>query len=56
MNFDDWLQWPTKSTDPGVNFVVLIVLVVLAGFAIVAGAVIAIPVLIVLAIAKRAHW
>ena len=56
MNFDDWLQWPTKSTDPGVNFVVLIVLVLLAGFAIVAGAFIAIPVLVVLAIAKGAHW
>ena len=56
MNFDDWLQWPTKSTDPGVNFVVLIVLVLLAGFAFVAGAFIAIPVLVVLAIAKGAHW
>jgi hypothetical protein len=56
MNFDDWLQWPTKSTDPGVNFVVLIVLVLFAGFAIVAGFFIAIPVLIVLAIAKGAHW
>jgi hypothetical protein len=56
MNFDDWLQWPTKSTDPGVNFVVLIVLVLLAGFAIVAGFFVAIPVLIVLAIAKGAHW
>lgn len=56
MNFDDWLQWPTKSTDPGVNFVVLIVLVLLAGFAIVAGAFIAIPILVVLALAKGAHW
>src|SRR6516165_12076262 len=26
MNIDEWLQWPSKSTDPGVNFVVLFLL------------------------------
>ncbi len=56
MNIDGWLQWPTKSTDPGVNFVVLIILALLIIAAIVAGATIAIPVLIVIGIAKAAHW
>ena len=56
MNIDDWFQWPTKSTDPGVNFVVLIMLVLLGGIALAAGAIIAIPVLIVIGIAKGVHW
>lgn len=56
MNFDDWLKWPTKSTDPGVNVVVLIVLLLFGTFAIVAGATILLPVLAVVGIAKAVHW
>src|SRR5216684_68101 len=56
MSIDDWLQWPTKSTDPGVNFVVLIVLSMIVIVAIVAGATILIPVAIVIGIAKGVHW
>jgi hypothetical protein len=56
MNIDDWLQWPTKSTDPGVNFVVLIMLAMLIIGALAIGAVVLIPLLIVLAIAKGVHW
>ena len=56
MNIDNWFEWPTKSTDPGVNFVVLIVLTILVIFAIVAGAMFLIPILIVIGIAKGIHW
>src|SRR5262249_24532766 len=56
MNLDDWLTWPTKSSDPGVNFVVLVVLSLLVVFAIVVGAMFLIPILIVLGIAKGVHW
>jgi hypothetical protein len=56
MNVDDWFKWPTNSSDPGVNFVVLVGLIVLVGFALTVGAMIAIPILIVLGIAKGVHW
>lgn len=56
MNIDDWFEWPTKSTDPGVNFVVIVFLILGLIFAVMAGAFIAVPVLIVLAIAKGVHW
>ena len=56
MNIDEWLQWPTKSTDPGVNFVVLVMLVMVIIVALVMGATILIPVLIVIGIAKGVHW
>jgi hypothetical protein len=56
MSFDDWLKWPTKSTDPGVNFVVLVFLGLLILIAIVVGAAVAVPLLIIAAIAKGVHW
>lgn len=56
MNIDDWLQWPTKSTDPGVNMVVLVMLVMLAIGAVVIGAVFLVPILVVIGIAKGVHW
>lgn len=55
MNFDEWFRWPTKSTDPGVNFVVIVMLSFLAMVAIVVGAVIVVPVLAVIGIAKLIH-
>jgi hypothetical protein len=56
MNIDEWLQWPTKSTDPGVNFVVLFLLGMLIIIALALGATILIPVAIVIGIAKGVHW
>lgn len=56
MNFDDWFKWPTNSSDPGVNFVVLIMLTMLAIAALAVGAMFAVPILIVLGIAKGVHW
>ena len=56
MNIDNWLTWPTKSTDPGVNFVVLAVLALLVIFALIVGAMFLIPILFILAVAKGVHW
>ena len=59
MNMDDWLQWPTKSSDPGVNFVAIIVVAFFAAaavIAVVAGAIFLVPLLIIFAIAKGIHW
>ena len=56
MNIDNWLAWPTKSTDPGVNFAVLAVLAMLAVAALIVGAMFLVPLLIVLAVAKGVHW
>lgn len=56
MNIDDWFAWPTKSTDPGVNMVVLVCLIMALIFVVVTGTFVAIPVLIVLATAKGVHW
>lgn len=56
MNIDGWFAWPTKSTDPGVNFVVLVVLALLIMLALIVGAMILVPVLLVLAVAKGVHW
>jgi hypothetical protein len=56
MNIDDWLTWPTKSTDPGVNFVVLIVLSLILVFALVVGAMFLIPILLIFAVVKGMHW
>lgn len=56
MNIDEWFQWPTRSTDPGVNFVVVILLAVVIIFALVLGATILIPIAIVIGLAKGLHW
>ena len=56
MNIDEWLQWPTKSTDPGVNFVVLFLLGMLIIIALALGATILIPLAIVIGLAKGIHW
>lgn len=56
MNSDNWLEWPTKSSDPGINFVVMVLLALLAVVALVVGATILIPVLVVIGIAKGVHW
>lgn len=56
MKIDDWFEWPTKSTDPGVNFAVLVVLTMLILFVVVSGALILIPVIIAIGLAKGVHW
>jgi hypothetical protein len=52
MNIDDWLQWPMKSTDPGVNFVVLIALIFVGITLVVVGGMFLLPVVLVIGIAK----
>jgi hypothetical protein len=56
MNVDDWLQWPTKSSDPLVNVTILVVLAILLLVALAFSAVVAVPLLIVVCLAKAAHW
>jgi hypothetical protein len=56
VSVEDWFKWPTNSSDPGVNFVVLVGLIFVVVFALTLGTVIAIPVLIVLAIVKGVQW
>lgn len=55
MNIDDWFTWPTKSTDPGVNFVAIVVIAMLVILALAVGAVFIIPIVIVIGIAKVIH-
>ena len=52
MNIDDWFQWPTRSTDPGVNFFVAIVLLVITILLIVATGAFLIPIIVMIGIAK----
>ena len=56
MNFDDWLQWPTKSTDPAANAAIAVFLVIAAIILIVVGGVFLLPVVLILGIAKGVHW
>jgi len=56
MSIEDWLKWPTKSTDPSANAAIAVFLALVIVFAIVAGAMILVPVAIVIGIAKGVHW
>jgi hypothetical protein len=56
MNIDDWLQWPTKSTDPSANAAIAVFLVVAAIILIVVGGMFLLPVVLIIAIAKGIHW
>ena len=56
MSIEDWLVWPTKSTDPAANAAIAVFLVVAAAILIVVGGIFLLPVVLVLAIAKGVHW
>ena len=56
MSIEDWLRWPTKSTDPAANAAIAVVLALVVVFALVVGATILIPVAIVIGIAKGVQW
>jgi hypothetical protein len=56
MNIDDWLQWPTKSTDPSANAAIAVFLVVAAIMLIIVGGMFLLPIVLVIAIAKGVHW
>lgn len=56
MSIEDWLQWPTKSTDPAANAAIAVFLVMAAAILIVVGGIFLLSVLLVLAIAKGVHW
>jgi hypothetical protein len=53
---EDWIKWPTKSSDPSANAAIAVFLV-LAGIAVVvAGGIFLLPIIVVIAIAKGVHW
>lgn len=56
MSVDDWLQWPTKSTDPSANAAIAVFLVVAAIMLVVVGGMFLLPVVLILGIAKGVHW
>src|SRR6185369_9653036 len=55
MSSNEW-RWPINSTDPGINVVIIVLLSVLTIAAIALGAMIAVPVLIVLGLTKAVHY
>lgn len=56
MKIGDWLEWPTKSTDPAANAAIAGFLGIIIIGALVAGATILIPLALVVGIAKGIHW
>jgi hypothetical protein len=56
MSIEDWLQWPTKSTDPAANAAIAVFLVLAATILIVVGGMFLLPVVLILGIAKGVHW
>lgn len=56
MSIEDWFQWPTKSTDPGVNAAIALFLVMAAIVLVIVGGMFLLPVVLILAIAKGVHW
>jgi hypothetical protein len=56
MNIDEWFKWPTNSSDPAFNSVVLVVIAMLGLLAITVSAFIAIPLAVGFALFKWAQW
>ena len=56
MSVEDWLRWPTKSTDPAANAAIAVFLVLAAIMLVVVGGMFLLPVVLVLGIAKGVHW
>lgn len=56
MSVEDWLRWPTKSTDPAANAAIAVFLALVAIMLVVVGGIFLLPVVAVIGIAKAAHW
>jgi hypothetical protein len=56
MKIEDWLQWPTRSADPATNAAIAVFLGLIILIALVLGATIVIPILIMIGIAKGVLW
>ncbi|HEV2878455.1 MAG TPA: type IV secretory system conjugative DNA transfer family protein [Candidatus Eremiobacteraceae bacterium] len=56
MTVEDWLKWPTKSSDPFVNLFVLVAIVLIVALALTAGVIMAVPLAIGFCVFKSAHW
>ncbi len=56
MSIEDWLQWPTKSTDPAANAAIAVFLALVAIILVVVGGMFLLPVVLILGIAKGVHW
>jgi len=56
MSIEDWLRWPTNSSDPAMNAAIAVFLVIAAAGLIVVGGIFLLPVVLILAIAKGVHW
>jgi hypothetical protein len=53
MNIDNWLQWPTKSTDPSLNAAIAVFLALIIIIALVIGATFLVPIVIVISSTRR---
>ena len=56
MTADNWLKWPTKSTNPWLNLAILIAVVLVAALALTVGLIIAIPLAVGIGVVRWAHW
>jgi hypothetical protein len=56
MKDNDWLRWPTSSTDPALNAAIAVLLAVVIVMAVAVGAIFLVPIAIALGIAKVVHW
>jgi hypothetical protein len=56
MKIEDWLRWPTNSSDPALNAAIAVFLVMAAIILIVVGGMFLLPVVLILGIAKGVHW
>src|ERR1051326_3481907 len=56
MKIEDWLRWPTNSSDPALNAAIAVFLVMAAAILIVVGGMFLFPIILILGIAKGVHW
>ena len=56
MSIEDWLRWPTKSSDPAANAAIAVILAMAAIVLVVVGGMFLLPVVLVIGIAKGVHW
>src|SRR5437763_1328758 len=56
MKIENFLEWPTNSRDPAVNITVALILFVLVLIALFVGAIVAVPIVALILIAKGVHW
>jgi hypothetical protein len=56
MKIEDFVQWPFRSTDPAANIAIAVFLGLIILIALILGATIVIPVLVVIGIAKGEQW